>query len=166
MPLTFRSCSAALLCAFGATLFAAPQTDAPDRQVRLAGVRSEISRLETELAALRGRESGLLGELERLGAELRLRRVELEDVTLRSQQVESEVAGLAAKLEQLNRDQDERRGYLVFRLREIYKAGSNQSLLKPFLYTALCPDILAGTSQPLRIQVCIKKLCNFQLFSG
>ena len=128
MPLSSRSLSAALLCASVVTLLAVPDVDGADRRARLEGVRSEISRLEAELAGLRGRESGLLGELERLGAESRLRRVELQDVTLRRAQVESEVTSLGTRLADLNRAQGERRGYLAFRLREIYKAGPDQAL--------------------------------------
>ena len=64
-----------------------------ERTERLRGVRVEITRLQKELAGLVEREQGVLGQLERLGAELRLRVAESKEVRLRSEGVALEIAG-------------------------------------------------------------------------
>jgi septal ring factor EnvC (AmiA/AmiB activator) len=101
-----------------------PEADA----ARLERVQYEIARLETELENMAGQERGLIGELDRLGAELTLREREYEQVSL-------ELAGLGTAIEVhdgtlsgLEDAQAERRGYLAFRLREIYKSGSEDWL--------------------------------------
>ncbi len=99
-----------------------------EEAARLERVQYEIARLETELENMAGQERGLIGELDRLGAELTLREREYEQVSL-------ELAGLGTAIEVhdgtlsgLEDAQAERRGYLAFRLREIYKSGSEDWL--------------------------------------
>ena len=129
-----RASLAALV--LGATLVgAAPQEIvAPgiDRRARLQAMREEIRRLETELAALRGRERGVLGELENLGAELRLREAEGREVSLRLDDVRDSIESRSSEIREIESAQERRRRYLGFRLREIYKDGPEQ-LLRPFL---------------------------------
>lgn len=109
-------------------LTTAPGRGQGESERRLQGMRDELRRLRQELAGLSQSERGLLGELERLGGELRLRRAELESVEARLDEVETAIAQRGAELTRLEAEQDERRGYLAFRLREIYKAGPDQSL--------------------------------------
>jgi len=99
-----------------------------ERQERLRAIRSEIVRLEGEVGELKSRERGVLGELERLGAELRLAEKESEEVSLQLDEVEAAIETRSASLADLEQAQERRRAYLSFRLREIYKEGSDQAL--------------------------------------
>jgi septal ring factor EnvC (AmiA/AmiB activator) len=101
-----------------------------DDAARLRGMRVEIGRLRDELAELSGRERSILGELERLGAELRLRRAEHREVSLRLETVHRALEHSTEQLARLEQAQQERRGYLAFRLREMYKAGPERELRK------------------------------------
>lgn len=100
----------------------------PDHGSRLQRMQGEIVRLQHELRGLSGREQGLLGELERLGAQARLREAQLGEVSLRLQQVRADLGNAAQRLQALEQKQLQRRRYLAFRLREIYKAGPEQPL--------------------------------------
>jgi septal ring factor EnvC (AmiA/AmiB activator) len=91
-------------------------------------MREEIRRLEREVQVLRQREHGILGELERLGAELRLREAERDEVALRLEDVEQVIEERNGRIGELREMQDERRRYLAFRLREIYKEGPERAL--------------------------------------
>lgn len=94
---------------------------------RLASLSAEIAALEHSLRELAGRERGILGELGRLDAELRLRQAEVDAAALRVESVVSAIAGHDAAIERLDRAQSGRRRYLAFRLRELYKAGPDQA---------------------------------------
>jgi len=118
--------TAAVLLA--AILCSGPLYAAAGREARLRAVRLEIERLEAELAALSAREQGVLGELERLGAELRLRRAEQGEVTLRLERTTDAIDTRTGRLSGLEKAQEQRRLYLTFRLREIYKEGPEQTL--------------------------------------
>jgi septal ring factor EnvC (AmiA/AmiB activator) len=98
------------------------------REARLQALRSEISRLAQELTRLEHEEGGVLGELERLSAELSLGQTRLREVTLRTEAIGERVAGHQRTLDDLIRSQQERQRYLAFRLRQMYKGGSRQSL--------------------------------------
>ena len=98
------------------------------REARLQALRSEISRLAQELTGLEREEGGVLGELERLSAELSLGQTRLREVTLRAEAIGERVAGHQRTLDDLIRSQQERQRYLAFRLRQMYKGGSRQSL--------------------------------------
>ena len=99
-----------------------------DRQARLRSMREEIRRLEREVQELRRRERGILGELERLGAEQRLRQAEQQEIALRLEEVEAAIAERGERIEELETAQRERELYLAFRLREIYKEGPERTL--------------------------------------
>lgn len=109
----------------GAGVAAYPQ---PSREARLQALRSEIARLSQELERLEHQEGGVLGELEGLSAELSLGQTRLREVSLRAEAVGERIAGHQRTLEDLGRSQQERQHYLAFRLREMYKGGSKQSL--------------------------------------
>ncbi len=122
-----RRVPAALLLA-GATLAAGAEPGAPSPEAELRRTRDEIARFERELQELGGRERGLLGEIEQLDAELRLRRAEYDEVVLRRAAVESELAGNDRTITSLEHAQRERSRYLRLRLRAIYKAGREPEL--------------------------------------
>jgi septal ring factor EnvC (AmiA/AmiB activator) len=95
---------------------------------RLEDVRQEIARLETELEKMAGQEQGLIGELDRLGAEYTLRQREREQVQLRLEALGDSIATHDQRLAALGGAQEQRRRYLAFRLREIYKNGADDWL--------------------------------------
>jgi len=99
-----------------------------DGASRLNDVRLEISRLEEELHKMKGREQGLLGELERLGTEMTLRERESEKVALELVEVTRAIEEYDVTLGRLDLAQSDRLEYLAFRLREIYKSGPNDWL--------------------------------------
>lgn len=105
---------------------------AVDRQARLRAIRAEIERLESEIHSLSSRESGLLGELDRLRAETRLREAEAERVNLEIEGVAAAIEDRTASLTDLELSQADRKRYLGFRLREIYKQGPHQALRRLF----------------------------------
>jgi len=123
--LPISACMAIALLA--ASLFGAPPQPT-DREARLRAMRLEIERLESELAALRARESSVLGDLERLGTELRLREAEHGEVSLRLERTTEAIDDRNERLAGLEQAQEQRRLYLAFRLREIYKEGPEQAL--------------------------------------
>jgi septal ring factor EnvC (AmiA/AmiB activator) len=99
-----------------------------DRAARERAIQANIGRLEEELRALRAREAGLLTDLERLRTELELREAESERVALQVEAVEEAIAERTEGLGLLESEQEQRRHYLAFRLREIYKQGPQQTL--------------------------------------
>jgi septal ring factor EnvC (AmiA/AmiB activator) len=99
-----------------------------DRERRLEAIQAEIDRLGGELRALGARERTLLGEIDRLGVEIRLSEAERERVEIEIESVSDSVAERRESLVELERLQSERRRYLAFRLREIYKQGARQVL--------------------------------------
>jgi septal ring factor EnvC (AmiA/AmiB activator) len=101
---------------------------APSQPLELEKLREEIARIEHELQELEGLERGLLGELRRLDTELRLRRAQVDEVSLELGDVEDVIARRDASIAELERLQSVRRGYLAFRLREAYKSGTAQEL--------------------------------------
>jgi septal ring factor EnvC (AmiA/AmiB activator) len=127
---TRKPCHSGLLALATATilLLGPPHLAEIGREARLRAMRLEIERLETELQELRARERGILGELQRLGTELRLRGKEHEEVTLRLESTTEAIELRSEKLAGLESAQGERRKYLTFRLREIYKEGPEQAL--------------------------------------
>ena len=99
-----------------------------NREARQRALREEIARLGRELTRLESQEGGVLGELERLSAELNLGRTRLREVSLRADAIGERIAAHEATLANLLEVQQERRAYLAFRLREMYKGGSRQTL--------------------------------------
>jgi septal ring factor EnvC (AmiA/AmiB activator) len=98
------------------------------RRERTRAVEQEIERLGVELRSLSDQEHGLLGELERLGAEMRLRDAEARRAELQTDEVRAAIVERNVVLAGLEAQQAERREYLAFRLREIYKQGQQQLL--------------------------------------
>ncbi len=112
--------------ALAAALAAEPST--PEAGARLDSVRAEIARLEREVAALSGKERGVLDELNRLDASLRLGSARLEEVGLRLSRAARGIAERERSIDGLRAGQDERRRYLAFRVREMYKLGPGMAV--------------------------------------
>ena len=126
-----RTLSTAALLILVAALPLAAQNDphlTPSRETRLRNLQAEIARLSDEAEALRRNERGLLGELERLGAELRLHRARLQEVELGLEAVGESIAETSTRIEEFEAVQSMRKRYLTFRLRGIYRAGADQEL--------------------------------------
>jgi septal ring factor EnvC (AmiA/AmiB activator) len=116
------------VCALGATAVPVFAQQPLDRAARERAIQANIGRLEEELRALSARERGLLNDLERLRTELELRQAEGESVALQVEAVEEAIVERSRGLAVLEAEQEERRTYLAFRLREIYKQGPQQTL--------------------------------------
>jgi septal ring factor EnvC (AmiA/AmiB activator) len=99
-----------------------------NQQNRLEGFRNETARLKQELETLKQQEQGVLGEVERLGAELRLRSAEMESVELELEQLHENMGELTDRLSELDSFQAERKRYLAFRIRELYRSGPDQAI--------------------------------------
>jgi len=112
-----------LAVAVGASGTTAATDDGLGADRRLEVVQGEIERLREELSGLEARERTTLGEIERLSAEMRLRQAELSESFLQIEALGVEIADRDRRLGELREAQDERRAYLAFRLREIYKRG-------------------------------------------
>ncbi|MCP3979904.1 MAG: peptidoglycan DD-metalloendopeptidase family protein [bacterium] len=117
-----------LLLAASAGLPSASAQVQDEREARLESMQLEIRRLETEVRNLGGRERGVLGQLERLSAELRLQQAQLQEVEVRLDQMAVDLHELNESLGGLEEAQGERKRYLAFRLREIYKSGQDSGL--------------------------------------
>jgi septal ring factor EnvC (AmiA/AmiB activator) len=122
------TCALASCFAVGIVIAVEDASTRTDLAARLRSLQEEIARLERELEELQGAERGVLVELERLDAELRLRETEERAAAVRLEQAEAELEHHRGNLERLDEAQNDRRAYLSFRLREIYKAGSDQLL--------------------------------------
>jgi septal ring factor EnvC (AmiA/AmiB activator) len=93
------------------------------RRERLEAIRGEIARLRDELEGLERRERSVIGEIERLGAEIRLRVAEVREIEIRIEAISEEIDRRDESIRRLAGEQERRREYLAFRLREIYKRG-------------------------------------------
>jgi len=107
---------------------ATPVLQGAGAEARLQVMQQEISKLEEEVQSLKRRERGVLGEMDRLGAELRLHEAEFREVSLRLEHVSGEIDVRDLHLAELESDQASRQDYLAFRLRELYRAGPHQAL--------------------------------------
>lgn len=118
----------ALLPGAAAAQVAEPAIEAGGRERRLVELESQITRYERELDDLADHEQGVLGNLDHLGAELRLRQAEYDEASLRLDRLSDRIAEHDASVSLIESAQTERRRYLAFRLREVYKAGDKQWL--------------------------------------
>ncbi len=126
-----RAAAALLLPGMTSLLLAAGEaepSDAARRQEKLRALGEEVERLRAESRALEGKEKGVLVEIERLDAELKLREISLREVSERISALEASIEERTGSLKRLEAAQGERRRYLAFRLREMYKRGPEASL--------------------------------------
>jgi septal ring factor EnvC (AmiA/AmiB activator) len=94
------------------------------RARRLDALQDEMKRLKGELAGLVVREQSLLGDVERMDADIALRRAELEDISLRLDATEERLADGQKTLAGVLAERDRRARQLAARWRELYKRRS------------------------------------------
>ena len=120
-----RALPAAVLIAAAALAGRALPAEGDARGDRARAMQEEILRLRTEMESLGEREKGLLGEVARLGALLRLRDREAEEAALRLEDVRTGLLEREKRVAALKTAQAERERLLRSRLREIYKHGAD-----------------------------------------
>jgi septal ring factor EnvC (AmiA/AmiB activator) len=105
----------------------AQDTPAPPRpapvEERLRKVQQRRQSLERELQAMRRQEKSLLGEVERLEVEVRLRGEQLREVQLDLQKTNEQLDATLQRLRQVEKQVEEARPLLAARARALYKLG-------------------------------------------
>jgi septal ring factor EnvC (AmiA/AmiB activator) len=120
-----RVVAGAVLIAAAALAGRALPAEGDARGNRVRAMQEEILRLRTEMESLGERENGLLGEVARLGALLRLRDREAQEAALRLEDVRAGLLERETRVAALKTAQGERERLLRSRLREIYKRGTD-----------------------------------------
>jgi septal ring factor EnvC (AmiA/AmiB activator) len=110
---------------------------------RLQKVQERRQALEAEVARLRSAEKSLLGEVERLELEVRLRGEELRETQLLLQRTNARLDATLARSRDLERSLDEARPVLASRARALYKLGE-VSYLRLLLSVESPSDIFRG----------------------
>jgi septal ring factor EnvC (AmiA/AmiB activator) len=90
---------------------------------RLHRVQERRASLEREVEALRGQEKGLLGEVERLELQVRLRAQELHEIQLSLRQMREKAAVTEKQVAELEHSLAATRPAVVARARALYKLG-------------------------------------------
>jgi len=147
MRWTARRCSDAARIARVALalwLACAPMLAQDEREPRPPGAAdAEVRRLKEELRALGAQERTVLDEIRRLETELRLRQVEVREVGDRIAAIDRAIEERTEGLSRLEGAQIDRRRYLAFRMREMYKRGPGAPL-RVLLGDAEAADALRG----------------------
>jgi septal ring factor EnvC (AmiA/AmiB activator) len=104
-----------------APLPAAPAT--PTDEERLARVRERRAALEKELVRMRGEERSLLGEVEQLELDLRLRTEELLEIQITLKRTRARLDATVARVRQLETSLAAARPALAAHARALYKLG-------------------------------------------
>jgi murein hydrolase activator len=120
---------------------ASPSAAATDE--RLQRVRERKQALERDLRTLRGQEQSLLGEVERLELEVRLRSEQHREVQLVLQRVQQEMDVTLGRARTLEADIERARPQLAQRARDLYKLGE-LSYLRMLLSVDRPQDLLLG----------------------
>lgn len=94
----------------------------------LADTTREAEQLRRDLDSLSGKERSVLDELRRLETQARLRRVEEQDAAARIAELSATIDDRTVGLARLEAEQAQRRRYLAFRMREMYKRGPGAPL--------------------------------------
>jgi septal ring factor EnvC (AmiA/AmiB activator) len=110
---------------------------------RLARVRERRTALERELARLRGEEKSLLGEVERLDLEVRLRSEELREAQIVLQRTNEQMDATVRRLRDLEASLAAARPVLAARARALYKLG-DLSYLRMLLSVDRPSDMFRG----------------------
>jgi septal ring factor EnvC (AmiA/AmiB activator) len=136
--------TALLAFAIGATAEQAPSpAPTPPVEERFRKVQERRRGLERELLALRRQEKSLLGEVERLELEVRLRGEQLREVQLDLQRTNELLDATLKRLRQIERQVEESRPVLAARARALYKLGE-LSYLRLLLSVDRPSDIFRG----------------------
>ena len=110
---------------------------------RLRKVRQRREGLERELQRLRSQEKTLLGDVERLEVEVRLRGEELRETQILLQKTNLELGATVRRVRELERSLAESRPLLAARARALYKLGE-LSYLRLLLSVDRPSDIFRG----------------------
>jgi septal ring factor EnvC (AmiA/AmiB activator) len=125
----------------GAAVAAAPP--GPVHDERLRKVQERRKALEKDLARLRGQEKSLLGEVERLELEVRLRGEELREIQIGLQRTQEQMEATVKRLGELTAQVERERPLLAARARALYKLGE-LSYLRLLLSVDRPSDLLRG----------------------
>jgi septal ring factor EnvC (AmiA/AmiB activator) len=121
----------------------AAQPPADSRDQRLRRVQERRQALERELAALRKQEKSLLGEVEGLELEERLRAEQLRETKLLLERTNAQMDVTLVRVRSLDRSVAETRPVLAARARALYKLGE-LSYLRMLLSVDRPSDIFRG----------------------
>jgi len=110
---------------------------------RLRKVRERREHLQKELDRLRGQERSLLGDVEKLEVEVRLRTEELREIQIGLQKTAARINETSKKVRDLTRTLDETRPQLAAHARALYKLG-DLSYLRILLSVDRPADIFRG----------------------
>jgi len=126
-----------------ALLQSAPAPKPTSGDERLRRVQERRAEIERELSQLRGREKSLLGEVERLELETRLRSEELRETRLMLQETNARLDATVARVKQLESSLAVARPELAARARALYKLGE-LSYLRLLLSVDRPVDLVRG----------------------
>jgi len=127
----------------GAAVVAAAPAGPLPRDERLRKVQERRKALEQDLARLRGQEKSLLGDVERLEIEVRLRGEELREIQLGLQRTQEQMAATVKRLGELTAQVERERPVLAARARSLYKLGE-LSYLRLLLSVDRPSDFFSG----------------------
>jgi septal ring factor EnvC (AmiA/AmiB activator) len=132
---------------FGTALLSAqtppPPTATMSADERLQRVQERRAALERDLARLRGQERSLLGEVERLDLEVRLRGEQIRETQLVLQRTNADMDATVKRLRALEATIERTRPVLAARARALYKLG-DLSYLRLLLSVERPADVFRG----------------------
>src|SRR5687768_13540428 len=131
--------AAAVLAGAGPAAAAGPAST----DERLRKVQERRKALEQDLAQLRGQEKSLLGEVERLEVEVRLRAEELREIQIGLQRTQEQMDATVKRVSELEAQVERERPVLSARARALYKLGE-LSYLRMLLSVEKPSDIFRG----------------------
>jgi septal ring factor EnvC (AmiA/AmiB activator) len=140
---TFAATLVLALAPFGAAAQETPAPRASPAGDRLKKVQERRKSLEQELSQMRRQEKSLLGEVERLEVEVRLRGEQLREVQLDLQRTNELLDATLKRLRQIEKQVEESRPVLAARARALYKLG-DLSYLRLLLSVDRPSDIFRG----------------------
>ena len=127
----------------GAAVVAAAPAGPLPRDERLRTVQERRKALEQDLVRLRGQEKSLLGDVERLEVEVRLRGEELREIQIGLQRTQEQMDATVKRLGELTAQVERERPVLAARARSLYKLGE-LSYLRLLLSVDRPSDIFRG----------------------
>ena len=127
----------------GAAVVAAAPAGPIPRDERLRTVQERRKALEKDLVRLRGQEKSLLGDVERLEVEVRLRGEELREIQIGLQRTQEQMDATVKRLGELTAQVERERPVLAARARSLYKLGE-LSYLRLLLSVDRPSDIFRG----------------------
>ena len=132
-----------MVAAVAAGIAAAPLAGPAPVDERLRKVQERRKALEQDLARLRGQEKSLLGEVERLELEVRLRAEELREIQIGLQRTQEQMDATVKRVNDLEAQVERERPVLSARARALYKLGE-LSYLRLLLSVEKPSDIFRG----------------------